>query len=96
MTTGDAIRKRIRDLLKVKRMTVYRLTYEACLPPSTVKSVLSGKSKSPGACTITQICTGLGVTVREFYDSEIFDDWMMAEDDDEAQEKLDMEKRGGL
>ena len=34
---------------------------------------LSGKSKNPGIVNIEKIAEGLGVTIREFYDSEIFD-----------------------
>ena len=33
----------------------------------------SGKSKNPGIVNIEKIAEGLGVTIREFYDSEIFD-----------------------
>ena len=44
------------------------------MPPSTVKSILHGKSTNPGIVNIKKIAEGLGVTIREFYDSEIFDD----------------------
>lgn len=83
MQTAIAIRERIYELMKEKKLNKYQLIYKTGIAPSTLKSVLNGKSRNPGAKTITLICTGLDVTVREFYNSDLFDDWMMAEDDEE-------------
>ena len=43
------------------------------MPASTYKSIVSGKSRNPGIVNINKIADALGVTIREFYDSEIFD-----------------------
>ena len=61
MKICEATNKRIEQLRKERRMTIYALTYQSGMPSSTVKS-------------IKKIVEGLGVTIREFYDSEIFDD----------------------
>ena len=73
MKICEATTLRIQELRKEKRMTVYSLIYQSGMLASTVKSILSGKSKNPGIVNIEKIAEGLGVTIREFYDSEIFD-----------------------
>ncbi len=74
MKICEATNMRIQQLRKEKRMTVYALIYQSGMPSSTVKSILHGKSQNPGIVNIKKIAEGLGVTIREFYDSEIFDD----------------------
>lgn len=74
MKICEATNKRIDQLLKEKRMSTYMLIYQAGMPASTVKSILNGKSKNPGIVNIKRITEGLGISIREFYDSELFDD----------------------
>ena len=40
--------------------------------PSTIYSLLNTKSKNPGVVTIKIICDGLDISVREFFDSDLF------------------------
>ena len=74
MRICEATNLRINELRKERRMTEYALIYQAGMPPSTVKSILHGKSQNPGIGNIKKIAEGLGVTMREFYDSDIFDE----------------------
>ena len=74
MKIQEATTERIQQLRKEKRMSVYALIYQSGMPPSTVKSILHGKSQNPGIVNIKRLAEGLGVTIREFYDSELFDD----------------------
>lgn len=73
MTICEATSYRIAELCRQKKLSGYSVIYKAGMPPSTYKSILSGKSKNPGIVNINKIADGLGVTIREFYDSEIFD-----------------------
>lgn len=82
MKTAEAIRARIRELMEEKDMSEYCIICETEMPPSTVKSVLKGNSENPRVCTITGLCRGLEITVKEFYDSALFEDWSMAEADE--------------
>lgn len=52
---------------------MYELAYKTGMPPSTVKSIMNGKSKNPGIVNIKKMAEGLGLTIREFYDDDIFD-----------------------
>ena len=36
--------------------------------------MLNAKSRNPGIVTIKQVCDGLDISLREFFDSPIFDD----------------------
>ncbi len=74
MTVSEATRERIRELCEERNITEYMLIYNAGMPPSTVKSIISGRSRNPGITNIKKITEGLGVSLREFYDSEVFED----------------------
>ncbi len=73
MKIQEATIKRIQQLRKQKRLTVYALIYQSGMPPSTVKSILNHKSQNPGIVNIQRLIEGLGISIREFYDSELFD-----------------------
>lgn len=74
MRVCEATRERIRELCVKRDMTEYKLIYNTGMPPSTVKSIISGKSKNPGISNIKKITEGLGVSLREFYDFDVFED----------------------
>lgn len=74
LRVNEATCKRIRELCWQKRMTEFKLIELAKIPPSTFKSILGGRSKNPGIGNIRKIAGGLGISVREFFDSELFDD----------------------
>lgn len=74
MKICEATSLRITELCRQKNLSGYRVSYQAGMPNSTYKSIVAGKSKNPGIVNINRIADGLGVTIREFYDSELFDD----------------------
>ena len=74
MNINEATITRIRTLSKAQRLSMYELAYRTGMPPSTVKSIMNGKSKNPGIVNIKKMAEGLGLTIREFYDDDIFDD----------------------
>ena len=74
MNSNEATITRIRTLSKAQRLSMYELAYRTGMPPSTVKSIMNGKSKNPGIVNIKKMAEGLGLTIREFYDDDIFDD----------------------
>ena len=73
MTICEATSFRIAEVCREKNLSGYSVTYKAGMPASTYKSIVSGKSRNPGIVNINKIADALGVTIREFYDSEIFD-----------------------
>ena len=66
--------KRIHELCEKNNMNINKLGNQAGLNPSTIRSIVKKRCISPKAETVYYICIGFGISLREFYDSEIFDD----------------------
>lgn len=73
MTICEATSLRIIELCRKQNKSGYMVSYMAGMPTSTFKSIVNGKSKNPGIVNINKIAEGLGITIREFYNSELFD-----------------------
>lgn len=73
MRVKEAIAARIVQLCAERSIAVNALANMAGIPPSTVYSILGSKSGNPGAVTIQKLCDGLGISIRTFFDSELFD-----------------------
>lgn len=74
MKTYEAVAKRIECLCKEHKTTINGLANSAAVPPSTIKNIIYGASKNPGISTIKMLCDGLGISIVEFFDCEIFYD----------------------
>ncbi|MBP3591180.1 MAG: helix-turn-helix transcriptional regulator [Clostridia bacterium] len=73
MNTKEAIAKRIIELCKERNIAINALANISGVPSSTVYSMLNEKSKNPGAVSIKKLCDGFEISLREFFDSPIFD-----------------------
>lgn len=73
MSTKEAVAKRILELCDERNIAINALANISGVAPSTIYSMLNEKSKNPGVVSIKKICDGLEITVREFFDSELFD-----------------------
>lgn len=74
MTAKEAVAKRILDLCEERNLAVNALASEAGISPSTIYSMLNEKSQNPGVVSIKKICDGLEISVRDFFDCDLFDD----------------------
>ena len=74
MTTKEAVAQRIINLCAERNIAVNALANISGVSPSTVYSMLNAKSKNPGVVSIKKLCDGLEISVREFFDSPLFDD----------------------
>lgn len=74
MKAKQAVAVRVLELCKERNITVNTLANMAGISPSTIYSMLNEKSKNPGIVTIHQICDGLEISLREFFDSRVFDE----------------------
>lgn len=74
MDLDSATRKRIRNLCDENKITIYKLEMASGLSPSTLNSYMNGATKNITQRTIQILCDGLGISIRQFYDSELFDD----------------------
>lgn len=73
MDIKEAVEKRIIELCDEHHMTINALANISGVAPSTVYSMLNVKSKNPGVVSIKKICDGLEISIREFFDSDLFD-----------------------
>jgi len=73
MNTKEAIAKRIIELCQERNMAINALANASGVSPSTVYSMLNEKSQNPGTVSIKKLCDGLEITLREFFNSPIFD-----------------------
>ena len=73
MIIKEAVEKRIVELCDEKGIAINALANISGVSPSTVYSMLNEKSKNPGVCSIKKICDGLDISVRQFFDSNLFD-----------------------
>lgn len=72
MKLTKAMSEKINKILIENDITVNKLASISCLTQSTVDSLVNGKSKNPKILTIVRICDGLGITLTEFFDDELF------------------------
>ncbi len=67
-----AVDCRILELCRSNHLSINGLANRAGMPPSTVASILNEKSRNPGELTIFKICIGFGISMAQFYASELF------------------------
>ena len=73
MNAKGAVAARIEKLCAEKGIAINALANDAGIPPSTVYSMLNEKSKNPGIVTIKKLCDGLEISLREFFNDDLFD-----------------------
>ena len=74
MLVKKAIEQRIFELCNERNIAINTLANISGVSPSTVYSILNEKSQNPGVVSIKKICDGLNISIREFFDSELFDE----------------------
>ena len=72
MKISEAISEKINKIIIEKDITINKLSSISCLTQSTVESLVNGKSKNPKLLTIVRICDGLGITLSEFFNDDLF------------------------
>ncbi len=73
MKAKQAVAERIIELCRQRNISINTLANSAGVPSSTIYSMLDKKSQNPGIVTIKKICDGMDMSLREFFDSPIFD-----------------------
>lgn len=73
MNTKEAVVSRIIELCNERNIATNALANISGVSPSTVYSMLNEKSQNPGVVSVKKLCDGFGITLREFFDSPLFD-----------------------
>ncbi len=74
MNIGEAVRERILQLCREHELSVNRLSTISGVTQSTVHNIVSGRNNSAAVSTVKKLCDGLGITITEFFTSELFQD----------------------
>lgn len=72
MNTLSDTQNRIMSLLEERKMSIYSLSIKSGVSPSTIKSILYGKSKNPGIVTLKMLCDGFEISLYDFFDTKDF------------------------
>ena len=72
MTVGEAVRQRILQLCQERNMSINRLSSISGVTQSTVNNIVSGRNNSATVSTVKKLCDGLGITIVEFFHSDLF------------------------
>lgn len=72
MNVGEAVKERILQLCKEENLSVNKLSSMSGVTQSTVNNIVSGRNHSTTISTIKKLCDGLGITIEEFFHSELF------------------------
>ncbi len=73
MKLNEAIAERIKELLKERGLSNYYLFKKGGIPRSTISAVINAKKKNVSTNTVYQISATLELSLKDFYDSPIFD-----------------------
>jgi transcriptional regulator with XRE-family HTH domain len=73
MNAKGAVAKRIIELCNERNIALNGLANISGISPSTIYSMLNEKSLNPGVVSIQKLCDGLEISVRDFFDSSLFE-----------------------
>ena len=71
---GNAVRCRILELCEENKITVNKLATISGVTQSTLSNITGGRNNSTTISTIKKLCDGLEITVKDFFNSPVFDD----------------------
>ena len=74
VTVGEAVRQRIVELCHERNISFNKLSSISGITQSTVNNIVSGRNNSTTVSTIKKLCDGLGITINEFFHSDLFND----------------------
>ena len=74
MRVGEAVRRRIAELCDQQDLTINKLSNISGVTQSTVNNIISGRNHSATISTIKKLCDGFGITIQEFFASDLFAD----------------------
>ena len=73
MTFNEALAARINELLSEKGMTQYRLAMNSGVTAQNIDHIRRQRNQTNAVNIIYKIAQGFGMTLKEFFDSPLFD-----------------------
>lgn len=72
MNIGEAVSERIIELCRENDISINKLCTMSGVTQSTVNNIVSGRNNSATVSTIKKLCDGLGISIEDFFHSELF------------------------
>lgn len=73
MTIAEAVVERLFELCEEHNVTINKISNISGVTQSTVSDIVNRATNNAGIATIKKLCDGFEITVRQFFDSELFD-----------------------
>ncbi len=73
MNIGEATKLRILELCKERKITINKLATISGITQSTLSNIVGGRNNSTTISTIKKLCDGLNISIRYFFESNLFD-----------------------
>ncbi len=73
-TVSNAVASRVREILKQKNMSIYRLEKITAMSHNSMQTVMRADNNSVNLKTVLLLIRGLDITAKEFFDSPLFED----------------------
>lgn len=73
MKISKAVSQKITKICIEKDISLNELAGMCCITQSTLQSLINEESRNPKMLTIVRLCDGLGLSLKEFFDDDLFD-----------------------
>ena len=72
MDLNSAIKQRIKNICKEKNITLNKLATLSGITQSTLENIMADNTKYPRIITISYICQGIQIELKDFFDDDLF------------------------
>lgn len=73
MLFKEAVSRRILELCEQYNITPNKLAELSAIPPTTLCSLIANRVDNPSSTNIYKICKTLKISLKDFFDNELFD-----------------------
>ena len=74
MKLNNAIIKRIHEVCEEKGLNICDASLKGGMSPSAIYDLMKGRTKCSKVITVKRFCEGAGITLKEFFDRDYFND----------------------
>ena len=74
LTIEQAIRKRINNLAKERKITINKVSTLSGLPHTTLLSFMNEETHDPRISTLLHICEAFDISLNDFFNDKLFKD----------------------
>lgn len=69
----EAVKLRIEELCNENNITINKLCTISGITQSTINNIINGRNNGTNIVIIKEICDGLNITIKDFFNSSVFD-----------------------